>query len=161
MQIGYRAVGSEGSHQAGRQLLENMYTANFGSPVPPIAVTSRGKPYFTQGDVHFSISHTQQMAFCVLSSCPVGIDAEKTDRNIRLELADKILSDSEKRRYQQAPDKRDFLLRLWVLKEAEAKSTGQGLQGYPNHTDFHPDDPRILQIQGHYVAVIERKDYAV
>ena len=161
MKIGYCAVGADGSHPAGRQLLEKMYTENFGSPMPPIAVTSRGKPYFTQGDVHFSISHTKQMAFCVLSACPVGIDAEKTDRQIRLELADKILSAPEKERYEKAPDKRDFLLRLWVLKEAEAKSTGQGLQGYPNHTDFYPDDPRILQIQGHYVAVIERKDYAV
>ena len=91
----------------------------------------------------------------MLSSHPVGIDAEEKDRRVDLRLADKILSADERRRFDQADDPRDALLRLWVLKEAAAKLTGEGLRGYPNHTDFSPNDPRIQEIDGCYVAVFE------
>ena len=47
------------------------------------------------------------------------------------------------------------LLKLWVLKEASVKLTGEGLRGYPNHTDFSPDDPRVMEMDGCYVAVLE------
>jgi phosphopantetheinyl transferase len=92
--------------------------------------------------------------FCALSDEPVGIDAEEKERKIDLRLAEKILSPSEKIRYEAAGDKRAALLRLWVLKEAAAKLTGEGLRGYPNHTDFSPDDPHILELDGCYVAVL-------
>ena len=45
------------------------------------------------------------------------------------------------------------LLRLWVLKEAAAKLSGEGLRGYPNHTDFSPEDPRLREIDGCIVAI--------
>ena len=40
-------------------------------------------------------------------------------------------------------------------KEAAAKLSGEGLRGYPNHTNFSLDDPRVQQIDGCLVAVIE------
>lgn len=154
MEIRGAEIGQEGGHWAGRQLLKAMYEEKFGKPMPEILVTDRGKPYFEDNSVYFSISHTKKRVFCVLSDKNVGIDAEETDRDIRLELADKILSPSEKLRFQNALDPKEALLRFWVLKEASVKCTGQGLQGYPKHTDFSPDDPRILQIDGCFVAVI-------
>ena len=77
------------------------------------------------------------------------------DRQIDLRLADKILSPNEKRRYDSAADQRMTLLRLWVLKEAVAKLSGQGLRGYPNDTDFDPRDPRVQEISGCLVAIME------
>ena len=153
-QLRSAVIGTEGGHQAGRQLLQAMYEESFGKPMPEILVTDRGKPYFADGCVHFSISHTKNRVFCALSEKNIGIEAEEKDRDIRLELADKILSSSEKRYFEQSENKKETLLRLWVLKEAAAKHTGQGLQGYPDHTDFSPDDPRILQIDGCFVAII-------
>jgi phosphopantetheinyl transferase len=47
------------------------------------------------------------------------------------------------------------LLTFWVLKEAEAKLSGQGLKGYPNHTNFSLEDPRVTQMEGCLVAVME------
>ena len=142
-------------HAKGRELLENMYLEKFGRTMPPIAVTDRGKPYFTDGSAHFSISHTKRHVFCILKDHPVGLDAEEMDRQIDPGLAEKILSPEEKLRFQKAADPRTALLKLWVLKEADAKFTGQGLRGYPNHTDFDPADPRVKEIDGCYVAVIE------
>ena len=145
-------------HTAGRQLLENMYAKYVGGQLPEILVTERGKPYFAEGGLHFSVSHTRRRVFCVLSEKPVGLDAEETGRQPDLRLADKILSPAERQRYDRAQDKTAALLRLWVLKEAAAKLSGEGLQGYPNHTDFDPDDPRVIVRDNCYVAVLEKEE---
>ena len=158
MVIGSAPIGGQTPHIAGRQLLRSLYESTYGTAMPGIATTPRGKPYFVEGKVHFSISHTAGWVFCVLSERPVGIDAEATNRNIRLELAEKILSAGEQAHYARAVDKRDALLRFWVLKEAAAKCSGEGLRGYPSHTDFSPDDPRIRVMDGCYVAIIEEQE---
>lgn len=155
MEIGSAVIGPEGGHEAGRRLLAGMYKARFGREMPEISVTERGKPYFRDNSVYFSISHTPRYVFCALSDCPVGMDAEQTDRTLRLELADKILSPREKERFARKDDKRQALLRFWVLKEAAAKCSGMGLTGYPNDTDFSPDDSRIQIINDCFVAVIK------
>ena len=50
-------------HEAGRKLLEKMYRELTGEALPPIAVTERGKPYFTEGSLYFSISpYSQQFS---------------------------------------------------------------------------------------------------
>ena len=142
-------------HEAGRELLSDLYRRKTGEDLPQIRITDRGKPYFVSGKWHFSISHTSRHAFCALSECPVGIDAEELDRNINLRLADKILSPNERARFDATKDKRLALLTFWVLKEAAAKCSGEGLRGYPNHTDFSLDDPRVCTMDGCLLAVIQ------
>ena len=144
-----------GGHPDGRALLSRLYADHIGGAEPEIALTDRGKPYYRQSPVHFSISHTRHHVFCVLSDRPVGIDAEEIDRDIDLRLAEKILSAKELAQFQTAPDPRRALLTFWVLKEALAKATGEGLRGYPNHTDFSLDDPRVTEKDHCLVAVIQ------
>ena len=124
-------------------------------------IAPRGKPFFEDSPYHFSISHTKNHAFCVLAPYPVGIDAEEKDRKVNLRLADKILSVPERIRFERATDPQAALLRLWVLKEAAAKLTGEGLHGYPDQTDFSMEDDRIFEIDGCYVAVLKENDHAV
>ena len=161
MEIKWERLDGRNGHEVGRALLAQLYKEETGEDCPPVLIAPRGKPYFESSNLHFSISHTKKHVFCVLSSHPVGIDAEEKDRKVYLRLADKILSPSEQARYEAAPDKSQALLRLWVLKEAAVKLTGEGLCGYPNHTDFNPDDPRIQEIDGCYVAVLKENDYAL
>ena len=155
MILKYCELHGRTGHEAGRALLKEAYREAAGETLPEIAVTDRGKPYFPDSPWHFSISHTKSHAFCVLSDRPVGIDAEELDRNINLALAEKILSPGEKQQYDAAADKRRALLTFWVLKEAAAKLSGQGLRGYPNHTDFSLDDPRVREIDGCLAAILE------
>ena len=155
MKLAWARLGGRSGHEVGRQLLQQLYWEETGTDCPPILIAPRGKPYFEDCSLHFSISHTKKHAFCVLSDHPVGIDAEEKDRRVDLRLADKILSEGERQRFDQATDSRDALLRFWVLKEAAAKLTGEGLRGYPKHTDFYPNDTRIQEIDGCYVAVFE------
>ena len=146
-------LSGRSGHEAGRYLLEALYRSETGENLPPIHVAERGKPYFEGIGWHFSISHTKRHAFCALSKEPVGIDAEELDRDINLRLADKILSPVEKAQFDAAEDQRLALLTFWVLKEAHAKYTGEGLRGYPNKTEFSLTDPRVRTMEGCLVAV--------
>ncbi len=155
MRIAHCRLEGRSGHEAGRILLARLYWEETRRDLPPILTTDRGKPYFTDGGLHFSISHTPDHAFCVLSEHNVGIDAEDIRRNINLKLAQKILSPAEKNQFDASADKRKALLTFWVLKEAAAKLSGEGLRGYPNHTNFSLDDPRVTEIDGCLVAVLE------
>ena len=141
-------------HEAGRILLARLWQQHLGGHLPEIALAPRGKPYFVNSTWHFSISHTRRRVFCVLHDRLVGIDAEETDRNISLKLADKILSPGERTQFAAAADPRTALLKFWVLKEAAAKLSGEGLNGYPNHTNFSLDDPRVTETDGCFVAIL-------
>ena len=155
MRIASCELGDLSGHEAGRMLLKELYREATGKDLPEIRITDRGKPYFPDSDWHFSISHTPKHAFCVLSRHNVGLDAEELDRKVNLKLADKILSPGEKSRFEAAENKEKALLTFWVLKEAAAKLSGEGLRGYPNHTDFALDDPRVTETDGCLVAVME------
>ena len=155
MKIAGEALNGRSGHEAGRELLARLYREETGNECPEIAVAERGKPYFVNCPWHFSISHTKNHVFCALSDRPVGLDAEEKDRKVDFRLADRILSESEKRRFDAAADKQAALLRLWVLKEAAAKLTGEGLRGFTNSKDFDPEDSRIMEIDGCYIAVLE------
>ena len=154
MIIGCAELNGLSGHEAGRKLLQTLWQTHVGGEMPEIAIAERGKPYFVDSNWHFSISHTKKRVFCALSEENVGIDAEEADRNINLHLAEKILSPMEKAQFDAAEDKRIALLKFWVLKEAAAKLSGEGLRGYPNHTDFSLDDPRVHQMEDCLLAVL-------
>lgn len=157
MILGVCELNGRSGHEAGRQLLEKLYREYTGKPLPEIGITDRGKPYFMDKSLHFSISHTKKHAFCVLSERNIGLDAEELDRDINLKLAEKILSPAERVRFDAAADKRKALLTFWVLKEASVKLSGEGLRGYPKYNDFTLDDPRVTEMAGCLVAVLEEK----
>ena len=147
-------LNGRSGHEAGRQLLRQMYEELTGQPMPEPAIADRGKPYFPGSPWQFSITHTNHHVFCALSRSPVGIDAEEEDRKVNLKLAHRALSPGEFAQWEQAPDQKQALLTFWVLKEARVKCSGEGLRGFPNDTDFRLDDPRVQKIDGCLVAVI-------
>ena len=147
-------LAGQTGHEAGRQLLRQLYRQETGGELPPIRTPPRGKPYFENSPWHFSISHTRRHAFCVLAKANIAIDAEELDRPVDLRLAEKILSPSERAQFDAAEDKRRALLTFWVLKEAAAKLSGEGLRGYPNQTDFSLGDSRVREMDGCLTAVL-------
>jgi len=154
--VAWRALDNDNAHRAGRLLLRQLYEQVTGSPMPPICLTDRGKPYFAEGGWHFSISHTPKHVFCCLCRENVGIDAEETDRVAPEKTA--YFSPRERSLLENADDRNQAFLRLWVLKEAYAKLTGRGLGSYLKETNFSPTDTRITEIGGCFVAVLTGKD---
>ncbi len=157
MRLAWTVLDGESGHDAGRRLLRDLYREATGENLPSIQIAHRGKPFLENSLWQFSISHTKKHAFCALSMENVAVDAEEMDRKINLRLADKILSPGERGQYDAAPDKHRALLTFWVLKEAAAKLSGEGLRGYPDHTSFSLADNRVQEIDGCLVAVMTEK----
>ncbi len=145
-------------HQAGRQLLGQLYRETTGEEMPDILVEAGGKPRFAWGERHFSITHTEAHVFVALSDSPVGLDAEELTRQVNPALAEKILSPAEHARYLEAADRNLALLSFWVLKEAQGKLTGEGVRPWPNCTDFSLKDPRLFTRDGCILALFEQGD---
>lgn len=149
-------------HAAGRSLLAQLYREYTGEEkLPPIRIGERGKPCFEDNKVFFSVSHTHRYVFCAVASVNIGLDAEELDRQVSPRLAEKILSQTEYVQYQQAEDQNRALLTFWVLKEAAGKCTGEGINGYPNHTAFSLEDPRVTEQNGCLLAVVREDDHAL
>ncbi len=144
-----------GGHDMGRELLRRLYFEETVQPLPPVLYTQTGYPYLKDSPYYFSISHTDRHVFCVLSRRRIGIDAEELSRVVRPSVACRVLSPSEKAQYDAAEDKNTALLTFWVLKEAAAKCSGLGLQGFPNRTVFSLEDPRVFLQDGCVIAIIE------
>ena len=153
----HRALGGESGHKVGRALLRQLYDAHVGGEMPEISTTALGKPYFAESSWHFSISHTPNHAFCVLSNAPIGVDAEEISRQVRPELAEKILSEGELSQYRAAADANRALLTFWVLKEAAGKCSGRGVGFHPRHTNFTLTDSRVSEYNGCMVAIISQE----
>lgn len=149
----WEALNGRDGHQVGRELLAKLYQQTTGDAMPPIATTPQGKPYFPDGNWHFSISHTKNFVFCALSRGNIGLDAEEKGRNVTPATIEKFTSNGEKSRLGSDPQ--DAFLRLWVQKEALAKLTGRGIGNWLKDTDFDPFDQKIQEINGCYVAVLE------
>ena len=158
MKLRFCTLNGESGHIAGRKLLETLYREETGEDLPEILSGKFGKPYFPNAPYCFSISHTKNHAFCVLSEKNVGLDAEELTRTVKSGLAEKILSPAEFAEYTRAADKNRALLTFWVLKEAAAKLSGEGLRGYPKNTDFSLNDPSVQEIDGCLVAVLTENE---
>lgn len=158
MRVAVCSCARQGGHDSGRELLETLYRLETGQAMPEIRITPRGKPYFVDSPLHFSITHTDRHVFCALGHCNVGIDAEEADRIIRPTLLHRILSPTELARVAGSRNPNEAVLRLWVMKEADAKLSGEGLHGFPNHTDFSPDDPRVALWDGCFCALFREDE---
>ncbi|MCH5199321.1 MAG: 4'-phosphopantetheinyl transferase superfamily protein [Oscillospiraceae bacterium] len=107
-------------------LLQKLTADVFGiATAAPFTYGEHGKPFFSDSDIKFSISHCQNAVAAVVSEHEVGIDvADK--RTINEKIASRICSDGELKRFNAAQDKQLFLRRLWCEKESLAKLDGSG-----------------------------------
>jgi 4'-phosphopantetheinyl transferase len=79
--------------------------------------------------LRFNISHTRGLVTCAVAYRDVGVDVESADRAVDLDLADTVFAPEEALVLKSAPPalQRDLFFRLWTLKEAFIKATGEGL----------------------------------
>ena len=92
----------------------------FGGPVT-MCHDSQGAPSVEGRDVNISITHTPQLvALAWNERVPIGIDAERTDRQQVLKVRNKFLNSSEQQFI--APDDLDAHIIAWTAKEAVIKA---------------------------------------
>lgn len=89
---------------------------------PDISVNEWGKPYIENCALHFSISHSGDIAACAVSECELGLDIQQS-----ISPSDKLLkryfTEAERQEINTAAD----FARLWSAKESYVKATGRGI----------------------------------
>ncbi len=95
-------------------------------------VGKNGKPYTDSAPVHFSISHSKNIAVCAISDKPVGIDIEFV-KDVNLNIAKRLFAPDELQYVFEKWDlsKRRFF-EIWTRKEAYVKLIGKGISYFPN-----------------------------
>lgn len=94
---------------------------------PTFDYASNGKPSLREyPHLHFNISHCKAAIACVIDDHPVGIDVETIGRYSE-SLANYCMNAKELQEISQAANRDIAFTRLWTMKEATAKLTGEGI----------------------------------
>lgn len=95
-----------------------------------IAFDEKGKPYLENyPNIYINISHSGNYAACIINTAPCGIDIEQY-RTINNRIYRKALSSAEIDWVNLAKDEQEQnirFLKLWTMKEAYFKKTGEGI----------------------------------
>ena len=116
------------------QLLCRALSEEFGITGNPLfEYAANGKPSIAgHPEIFFSLSHCREAVACAVRPRPVGIDVESVGR-YREAVARYAMSDREQALIRQAAQPQLIFTRLWTMKEALLKLTGQGIGSHMKH----------------------------
>lgn len=109
-------------------LLKRALHEEFGiDELPQFEYGEHGKPLLVgHPDIHFNLSHCREAVACVVSRRPVGIDVESVGR-YKESVARYTMNDEELAMIEAAERPEVAFIRLWTMKEARLKLTGEGI----------------------------------
>ena len=119
---------------------------------PVFEYGEHGKPSIVgHPDIFFNMSHCKEAAICVLSDKPVGVDIESM-RRYRESLARYTMNDEEMAQILQAERPDMEFTRLWTLKEAVLKRSGEGIRNDMKHVlDGLKDAKTVINEKKSYI----------
>lgn len=95
---------------------------------PVFEYGEHGKPSIIgHPDIHFNLSHCREAAVCVVSDRPVGVDIESI-REYKESLVRYTMNEDEIAQITQSSHPEEAFTRLWTMKEAVLKLSGEGLR---------------------------------
>ena len=122
-------------------LLKKALREEYGMTENPLfEYGEHGKPRIVgHPDIHFNLSHCREAVACAVSSHPVGVDIESV-RHCREQLVAYTMNEREQALIAAAERPDVAFTRLWTMKEARQKLTGQGIsKGMPTVLDDSND----------------------
>lgn len=128
-------------HELGRKTCAAAYLLlcqglrrEYGIEEPPVfEYGEHGKPAIVgHPEICFNMSHCREAALCVLSDRPVGADVESIHRYSE-SLARYTMNDEEMQLILKARRPEVEFTRLWTLKEAVVKRSGEGIRNDMKH----------------------------
>lgn len=118
--------------KAGIALLDLILKSEYHKKLSELEIlhNEMGKPYFSNYDLHFNLTHSGGFVVLALSDRPVGVDIEAI-RPIRREIGIRYLG-------VDTTDKME-LVRAWTKRESYGKMTGEGfhIQDFSEPHFFH------------------------
>lgn len=97
-------------------------------PLPVVRFGVRGKPEFVGSPLHFSLSHSGEIAVALLSASACGVDIERIRPEVAARLRERCLCAEELRLGL------DFF-ECWTKKECLGKLDGNGIDAHPAKLD--------------------------
>ncbi len=86
-----------------------------------------GKPSIVgHPEIYFNFSHCKEAVACAVSDQPIGIDVESTT-HYKESVARYVMNEDELKEILQADHPEVVFTRLWTMKEARLKLTGEGI----------------------------------
>jgi 4'-phosphopantetheinyl transferase len=147
-------------HELGRKTCAAAYLLlceglrqEYGIEDPPVfEYGEHGKPFIVgHPEICFNMSHCREAAICVLSERPVGVDIESIHRYSE-SLARYTMSDAEMAQIEQAGRADVEFIRLWTLKEAVLKRSGEGIRNDMKHVlDYLKDAKTVINEKKGYI----------
>jgi 4'-phosphopantetheinyl transferase len=127
----------------GRAVLRHLLSRHFG--VEPQAfrfeLRENGKPFLPQSEIHFNVSHSGEVVAIALAVNELRVDIEAKHRIPEIAaIAGRFFSKDEAERVCAATDTTAEFFRIWTMKEAVVKASGQGL-GLPLDCFTVPSSP--------------------
>lgn len=87
-----------------------------------------GKPYLRDHrDIHFSLSHSGMYVAAAFSTEEVGIDIQE-HRELKTDIAGRFFSAEDQELLEKTENRKDSFYRMWAVKEAYMKLTGEGMR---------------------------------
>lgn len=140
------------------QVLERL--AKLEKPLPmEYTYGAHGKPYFKNYPFYFSISHSGNYVFCVISEQEIGADIQIKAPKVNERVLQHFFSREEKEYWQQCgtqEEQRDFFYQMWCRKEAYAKLTGEGIADAVRVNMYKPQ-----QIAVHFTEYMLGDEYQI
>lgn len=139
-------------------LLKQALRQEYGIDENPIfTYTEHGKPLLIDHpQIHFSLSHCREAVACAISNQPVGIDVESI-REYKPSLAAYTMNDAELAMITASEHPDVAFTRLWTMKEARQKLTGEGITDNMKHVLDSSATFRFTtteQLNRHYVYTV-------
>lgn len=113
-----------------------------------ICRTEKGKPFFVDIPVEFSLSHSGVMWMCLFSHGPCGLDLQVLEQDRDWQAISRRLYNGAEQHYAELWGIEGFY-EIWVRKEAFGKCTGQGIfWEMPSMVDDNFDLCKVLEYDG-------------
>ena len=127
----FQSPDARAAFVAGRSGVRRVASLYSGIPADELLVETAadGKPYFSNAEIHFNLSHTGSTVVAAFAGSAVGIDIESRGRcRDFVGIARRFFDPSEADAISRSRDEEQFL-RLWTGKEAMLKLSGEGISG--------------------------------
>ncbi len=112
-----------------------------------------GKPYAEGLDIHFSLSHSGNLAVCAVCDKPVGIDVE-LQKEANFSVAKRCFTKAEQEYVFSAKAKsQQRFFEIWTKKEAYVKMLGTGLQDFRKFNVIENDNIYTILYKDYTVSV--------
>ena len=114
-----------------------------------IEYAGNGKPVYSGLDTYFNLSHAGNYVVCAVSDKAVGVDIERQRKNV-IRVAKRFFTQAE---CDWIGDDSLRFARIWTLKEAYAKLTGDGIAGTVSKVEFrHETAANMASVVNMYIS---------